>query len=104
MIRVSAMYPNAAGCRFDHAYYKDSHMPMVAKLMGPACLSWSVDKGLAGGAPGAPPAYVAMCHILCESVESFQASFVPHAPAIMADVPNYTNLMPILQVSEITAG
>ena len=98
------MYANDAGCRFDHAYYKDSHMPMVAKLMGPACLSWSVDKGIGGGAPGVPPVYVAMCHIMCDSVESFQAGFGPHLKQIMDDVPNYTNLTPVLQISEVTAG
>ena len=37
MIKVSVMYPNEAGASFDHAYYRDIHMPMVAALMGEAC-------------------------------------------------------------------
>jgi uncharacterized protein (TIGR02118 family) len=104
MIKVSVMYPNTPGARFDHAYYRDNHMPMVARLMGAACKSYTVDRGLAGGAPGTPPTYVGMCHIFCESVESFQAGFGPHAKDIMGDIANYTDLSPVLQISEVVVG
>ncbi len=101
MIKVSVMYPNKPDARFDHDYYRDKHMPMVKSRMGDACLSYSVDKGLGGGAPGAPAPYVATCDIYCESVESFQAAFGPHMKEIMADVPNYTDLQPVMQISEV---
>ena len=66
MIKVSVMYPNTPGARFNHEYYRDKHMPLVKARMGDACNSYTVDKGLAGGAPGAPATYVGMCHIFCE--------------------------------------
>jgi uncharacterized protein (TIGR02118 family) len=28
MIKVNVMYPYSEGARFDHAYYRDRHMPM----------------------------------------------------------------------------
>lgn len=101
MIKVSVMYPSTPGTRFDHDYYRDGHMPLVKSLMGDSCLYYTVDKGLAGGAPGEAPAYVGMCHIFCESVESFQAGFGPHAQEIMADIPNYTDILPVMQISEV---
>jgi uncharacterized protein (TIGR02118 family) len=104
MIKVSVMYPNKAGARFDHAYYRDKHMPMVRDRMGPACLFYTVDKGLAGGSPVEPPAYVGMCHIYCDTVEAFQSGFGPHAEEILADIPNYTDLTPVLQISEVVVG
>lgn len=104
MIKVSVMYPNTAGARFDHDYYRDKHMPMLKEKMGDACKSYTIDKGLAGGAPGAPAPYIGMCHIFCDSVESFQAAFGPHAKAIMADVANYTDLKPVMQISEVVVG
>ena len=104
MIKVSVMYPNTAGARFDHDYYRDKHMPMLKEKMGEACKSYTIDKGLAGGAPGAPAPYIGMCHIFCDSVESFQAAFGPHMKAIMADVPNYTDLKPVMQISEVVVG
>jgi uncharacterized protein (TIGR02118 family) len=104
MIKVSVMYPNTPGARFDHAYYRDKHMPMLAARMGEACKQYTVEKGLSGGAPGAPAPYVAMCHIFADSVEAFQAAFGPHAKDIMKDVPNYTDLRPVMQISEVVVG
>lgn len=104
MIKVSVMYPNTPGARFDHAYYSDQHMPMVKTRMGDHCKYYTVDKGLAGGTPGAGPTYIGMCHIFCDSVEVFQAGFGPHAAEIMGDIPNYTDLSPVIQISEVLVG
>jgi uncharacterized protein (TIGR02118 family) len=79
-------------------------MPLVKKKMADGCKSYTVDKGLAGGAPGAPATYIGMYHIFCESVEAFQAGLGPHAQEIMADIPNYTNLSPVIQISEVVVG
>ena len=104
MIKVSVMYPNKPGARFDHDYYRDKHMPLVKAKLGDACKSYTVDKGLAGGAPGAPATYVGMCHIFSDSVESFQAAMGKHAKEIMGDIPNYTDIAPVIQISEVVVG
>jgi uncharacterized protein (TIGR02118 family) len=104
MIKVSVMYSNKPGARFDHAYYRNKHMPLVKARMGDSCKFYTVDKGLAGIAPGQPATYVAMCHIYCDSVEAFQAGFGPHAQEIMADIANYTDLSPVVQISEVVVG
>jgi len=104
MIKVSVMYPNTPGARFDHAYYRDKHMPMVKAKLGGHCKYYTVDKGLAGSAPGTSATYVGMCQIFCDSVESFQAGFGPHAQEIMADIPNYTDIPPVIQISEVVVG
>ena len=104
MIKVSVMYPNTPGASFNHVYYRDKHMPLVKKLMGESCKYYTVDKGLAGGTPGAPATYIGMCHLFCESVESFQDGFGPNMQEIMGDIPNYTNLSPVVQISEVVVG
>lgn len=104
MIKVSVMYANTAGVRFDHEYYRDTHLPLMKARMGDRCKSYTIDKGLAGGAPGQPPAYVGMCHIFCDSVEDFQAGFGPHAKEILGDIKNYTDAAPTIQISEVVVG
>lgn len=104
MIKVSVMYPNVPGARFNHEYYRDTHMPLVKARMGKYCKYYTVDKGLSGDAPETAPTYVGMCHIFCDSVESFQAGFGPHAAEIMADIPKYTDLSPVIQISEVVVG
>jgi len=101
VIKVSVLYPNTAGCKFDMEYYLTRHMPMVQQKLGPACKRMAVEEGIAGGAPGAPATYVAMGHLYFDSTDAFQAAFAPHAQSILADIPNYTNTQPTIQVSEV---
>jgi uncharacterized protein (TIGR02118 family) len=101
MIKVSVYYPNSAGVRFDMDYYVSKHLPMVQKKIGPALKAVAAEQGVAGGAPGAPAPYVAVGHLTFDSVEAFQAAFGPHAEAIMADVANYTNVQPLIQIGEV---
>jgi uncharacterized protein (TIGR02118 family) len=101
MIKVSVLYPGDAGNKFDMVYYCDTHMPMVLEKLSPACKRIAVDQGLAGGAPGSPPLYVAIGHLYFDSVEAYQNAFAPHAKAIMGDIPNYTDIQPKIQISEV---
>ena len=101
MIKVSVFYPQSEGKSFDMDYYRNSHMPMFREKLGDACKNKAIEGGLGGGAPDSPPTYVAMGHLYFDSVEDFQSSFGPHAEAIMADIPNYTNIEPVIQVSQV---
>ncbi len=101
VIKVSVLYPNTAGCKFDMEYYLTRHMPMVQQKLGPACKRMAGEQGIAGGAPGAPATYVAMGHLYFDSTDAFQAAFAPHAQSILADIPNYTDTQPTIQVSEV---
>ena len=101
MIKVSVMYPNSEGANFDIDYYCNTHIPMVGELLGDALKGGAVDSGLAGGAPGEAAPFIAMGHITFESVEAFQDSFGPNAEKIMADLANFTNVQPQIQISQI---
>lgn len=101
MIKVSVMYAHNPNAKFDMNYYVTKHMPMVKQKVGAALKSIEVEQGLSGGAPGSAPAYVATGHMYFESVEAFQAAFLPHRKEISADVPNYTDIVPTMQISEV---
>ena len=101
MIKVSVMYLNTPGARFDFDYFCNKHMPLVKARLGAACKGTAVDKGLAGGEPGAPPIYVAIGHTLGESLEAVQTAYAPHAAEILGDIPNFTDLAPIFQFNEV---
>jgi uncharacterized protein (TIGR02118 family) len=104
MIKVSVFYPNNDGARFDMDYYRDRHMPMVQERLGAACKGIAVERGVAGGTPGSRPQFIAMGHIYFDSLEEFQSSFGQHAKEFVADVPNYTNLQPVIQISEVVVA
>jgi uncharacterized protein (TIGR02118 family) len=101
MIKLNVLYPGQPGARFDHMYYREKHMPMVASRLGSACLYYSIDKGLAGSGPSVPSPYLAACSIVCESMQSFQRAMDPHIKEIIADIRNYTDSEPVMWISEV---
>ncbi len=100
-IKVSALYPDGEGKTFDMDYYCNKHTPMVIELLGDALIRATVEKGLSGGEPDSPATYAAMGNLYFESVEMFHNSFGQNANKIMADLPNFTNIEPIIQISEV---
>lgn len=102
MIRVSVLYPGKEGAKFDHAYYAQKHMPLVKKRLGSMGLvRLEIDRGLRGGAPGAPAPFVSVGHLYFHSAADFEKGMKVHGAELMGDAPNYTNIQPQVQVSEI---
>ena len=101
MIKVSVLYPNGAGTKFDMTYYLNQHIPMLHRLLGSALKEVSVEHGISGGQPGSAAPYIAIGHLLFDSVQSFQTSFAPHAQEITEDIPKYTDSQPLIQIGEV---
>ena len=101
MIKVSVFYPNEEGNKFDMTYYFNKHIPMVQQKLGSACKRVAVERGLGGATPGSRATYLVMAHLYFDSVEAFQTAFGPHAQTIMGDIPNFTNIQPVIQISEV---
>ena len=96
MIRLSVLYPAGDDVTFDVDYYKTNHRDMCFKILG--CERMEVDTPIAGP-------YVAAGHLYFPSMEAFQAGTAhPDAAVLQADVKNYTNATPIVQISEIAVS
>jgi uncharacterized protein (TIGR02118 family) len=95
------MYPNRPGAQFDYDYYRDQHLPLIKRRMGAALKYYTIDKGLAGGTPNAAATYVAMCHLLCDTLDAYQSAFGPSAREISGDIQKFTDVTPVLQISEV---
>ncbi len=97
MIRVSVLYPNEKGKRFDLDYYVHKHMGLVHKRLDSAGLVKSeVDKAADPNAP-----FICIGHLYFKSMEDFQTGFFAHAADFAADVANCTDITPQVQISEI---
>jgi len=101
MIKVTVLYPNSGGAKFNMDYYVTKHMPTVRQRLGAVCKGVAVDQGVAGGTPDSPPSFIAMGHLLFDSVDAFRKAFAPHAEELMADVANYTSIEPLILISEV---
>ena len=101
MIKVTVLYPSGDGKTFDMDYYCNKHLPMAEGLLGDTMKGVTVEKGLAGGTPDSPAPYAAMGNLYFDSIEAFQTAFGTHMDAIMEDASNYTNIEPIMLISEV---
>jgi uncharacterized protein (TIGR02118 family) len=100
MIRLSILYPNTPGSRFDLDYYLQTHMPMSKRLLGEACKGIQLEQGVMGGVPGAAATYRVNCHLLFESIDAFLDVWSKVGDQLGGDIPNYTDVQPVIQFSE----
>ena len=101
MIRISVMYPNE-GKKFNMDYYLDTHIPLVHKLLDPyGLVRIEVDKGIGTVEPGAPAPFVVVGYMIFNNIEEMQKGLQAHDPELAADVPNFTDIRPQFQISEI---
>lgn len=97
MIRVSVMYPNEQGKKFDFDYYVNKHIVLAHRLLDPVGLVRSeVDKAADASSP-----FTAVGHLYFNSMEEFQNGFFAHAAEFGEDLANYTDTIPQMQISEI---
>ncbi|HEV8043117.1 MAG TPA: EthD family reductase [Bryobacteraceae bacterium] len=103
MVCISVSYPNASGKKFDHDYYARTHMPLVmGKCKSFGMLRYEIDRGLAGGAPGSPAPFACVGRLYFNTVEEFQKAMGAHGSEFMGDIPNYTDIEPQIQISQMT--
>lgn len=101
LIKVSVMYPYEEGKAFDMEYYETKHMPMVAGFLGSNLVKYTIEKGLSSGIPNAPLPYIAVGSFYVKDLADYHAAIGPNRDDIRSDFPNYTNITPVILVSEI---
>jgi len=101
MVEVAILYPSSEGKTFDMDYYSNNHMPMVADLFGDPLKRYRIDRGIAGRTPDEPIPYVAVGYFYFDTLSAYQNAFGPNAEKILSDIPNYTNIQPVVQISEV---
>lgn len=101
MIKVSVLYPHKDGGNFDMEYFLAKHMRLVRERLGASLKSLAVEQGIAGGAPDSPPPFAVMCHLGFAEIGAFKSGMESHGAEFMADIPNFTNIEPTIQVSEV---
>ncbi|MEZ5993095.1 MAG: EthD family reductase [Planctomycetota bacterium] len=103
MFRLTAVYPATEGARFDWDYYTTKHFDIIRESCGPHGLVTASAQQCVPGPDGSAPPFVAVAHIDFESAEKFQAAFAAAAPILMGDIPNFTDIQPVINVGPIHA-
>ena len=101
LIKIAVMYPFYEGATFNIEYYETTHMPMVAGLLGPNLVKYTIEMGIASGIPDQSLPYMAIGTFYVKDLAEYQAATAPNRDAIRADFVNYTTVAPVISVSEV---
>lgn len=102
MFKVAILYSNGDDKTFDMNYYEKKHMPMVAGFLGKNLKFYEIDKGIAGRTPNDKVPFVAIGYFYVYDVAEYGKAIAKNIDAIIGDFKNYTNIQPVVQISEIT--
>ena len=101
MFKVAILYPNGEDKTFDLDYYEKKHMPMVAAFLGKNLKFYEIDKGIAGRTPNDKVPFVAIGYFYINDVAEYNKAIAQNRDAVISDFKNYTNIQPVVQISEI---
>ena len=101
MFKVTILYPNGEDKTFDMDYYEKKHMPMVAGFLGKNLKFYEIDKGIAGRTPNDKVPFLAIGYFYINDVAEYNKAIAQNRDAVINDFKNYTNIQPVVQISEI---
>ncbi|WP_025143574.1 EthD family reductase [Pedobacter jeongneungensis] len=101
MIKVTVLYPNGEGKTFDMDYYTKKHMPLMAQFFGAGLKHIAIDKGISSGKPDMPVPFLAIGYLYFDNISDYENVLKVKAEKIRADFPKYTNIQPLIQISEV---
>jgi len=95
---LNVVYPNHEGARFDMAYYRSSHIPLVMKVT--KAKSALLIEGVPG-ANGAAAPFVMIVHFEFASADALKAGLADPAMAdVRADVAKFTDITPTVMLGK----
>lgn len=102
MVVFSVLYPAKAGARFDEAYYQATHVPLMRDVFGPTLKDLQLLKGLPAADGGDAP-FVLIANLIFDGPEAMSQGLAsPRMPEVMADIANFTDIVPVAQASLLT--
>ncbi|MGC4103735.1 EthD family reductase [Ferruginibacter sp.] len=99
--KVEVLYPAGEDKTFDMDYYEKKHMPMVARHLGKNLRYYEIVKGIGGRTPNDKAPFVAIGTFYIADVAEYGKAIAQNREEILGDIKNYTNIVPVVQVSEI---
>ena len=94
------MYPNDAQKSFDLSYYQDSHLALVKEKYGSYGLTHiELDIAVTTSGKQAAP-YLAIGYLCFETIEQFFEAYKAEGKVVMDDLPNFTDIQPVVQISK----
>ncbi|MEO6802630.1 MAG: EthD family reductase [Granulicella sp.] len=101
MTIVSVLYPKSSTSHFDHDYYTQKHIPLVQARWTEMGLERVELMRGETTLDGASPSYELIGLLSFGSAEQVQAALAKFGAEIVGDIPNFTNVEPMIQLNSL---
>jgi uncharacterized protein (TIGR02118 family) len=102
MRAYTAIFPGGDGIHFDHAYYRDVHLPQMQTLYGAALMRVEMRRPVVA-ASEAPSPYAAIVNFWIPDAAAFATASAAHGQTQVEDRARFTNGMQEVQSEEVFA-
>ncbi len=93
-------YPNTTESMFNLDYYVTQHVPMMERMLKPMGMEEVlVDQALGTPMPYERPPFSVIAHLVFKNHEMMEMCMGQCEADLLKDVPNFTNVAPIVQIS-----
>lgn len=100
MVLATVLYPNQEGSCFDHVYYMAKHSALVRQRWEPMGLTEARFLRGLGTPDGKAAPYQVIALLTFSSADALQKAVAAYGAEIFSDIPNFTDVQPIVQVNE----
>ena len=101
MITVSVFYPKTADSNFNLEYYMTKHVPMIEQLLKPMGMkAVVVEQSIGTPMPDVPAPFSIVARLEFNNMEEMEMGMGHHSEALMGDVPNFSNVQPVVQIGK----
>lgn len=101
MIRMTILYPKTSESRFDLDYYLNHHLALVQARLYGLLVRAETDVGIDNALSDQPAPYHIVGYALFNTLEDMQTGLAAHGAEIMADIPNFSNVQPQIQIGSV---
>ena len=104
MISLMVLYPNEPGSRFDIDYYVNRHLKLVRDRLEPLGMrSLTFMTEAATDLAAAPQTFRLVADLRFDDMEATRRALAAHGAETQADIPNFTDVTPVILIGEAKA-
>ena len=98
---ITVLYPAKDNDAFDFEFYLRRHVALIQDILGKSLHRIEVRKGATAQDGSSAPTYTSVISIWIADWPAYEKAMAARASELIAEVPLFTKVMPLIQIDEV---
>ena len=98
---ITVLYPAKDNDSFDFDFYLRRHVPLIQDILGKSLHRIEVRKGATAQDGSSSPTFTSVISIWIADWPAYEKAMAARASELIAEVPLFTKVMPVIQIDEV---